>query len=181
MPNSIIHWLDLSNTRMLSTLTKFEMSYYKTCALYLLWWKSFIQPRKTGINISIYKKLNPDKGISAIFSGNKGNHSLSGKSTAKDPDAMEIDTAKQTKGKSMETSTKQPKKKFCQIYAGKDLKNQAKMHNTNDCWDKPGNEGKCPAKTPPQSKLTSMVSTSRNNSGKIKSRQSPCKFASKKQ
>lgn len=94
---------------------------------------------------------------------------------------MEIDTAKQTKGKSTEISTEQPKKKFCQICAGKDLKNKAKMHNTNDCWDKPGNEEKRPAKTPPQSKLTSMVSTSGNNPGKIKSRQSPHKFASKKQ
>lgn len=133
--------------------------------------------------ISIYKKLNPDKGIGAIFSGNKGNHSSSGKSTAKDPDAMEIDTAKQTKGKSTETSNEQPKKKFCQICAGKDLKNKAKTHNTNDCWDKPGNEGKRPTKSSVQSKSTSTVSTSGSNQGsnKNKLRQSPRKFASKKQ
>lgn len=53
--------------------------------------------------INIYKKLNPDKSIGAIFSGNKGNHSSGGKSTAKDPDAMEIDSADKSKKTSANT------------------------------------------------------------------------------
>lgn len=124
--------------------------------------------------INIYKKLNPDKSIGAIFSGNKGNHSSGGKSTAKDPDAMEIDSADKSKKTSANTATTE-KSKFCQICAGKGLKGKSKTHNTNDCWDKPGNEGNRPAP-----KTAASTSTG-NTKGKEKQRQSPRKFATKKQ
>jgi len=39
---------------------------------------------------------------------------------------------------------------YCQICAGKGFKNKAKSHNTVDCYDKPGNEDKCPHKTSSQ-------------------------------
>ncbi|KAJ3752043.1 hypothetical protein EV360DRAFT_75707 [Lentinula raphanica] len=71
-----------------------------------------------------YKALHPEKIRSVIFgTGNnaKGNGSH-------EPDAMEIDAAKKSKGKTPE----------------KGLKAKSKTHNTVDCWDKPGNEGKRP-------------------------------------
>jgi len=37
--------------------------------------------------------------------------------------------------------------RYCQICTGKGFKNKAKMHNTIDCYDKPGNEDKRPHKT----------------------------------
>ena len=39
---------------------------------------------------------------------------------------------------------------YCQICAGKGFKNKAKMYNTIDCYDKPGNENKRPHKTSSQ-------------------------------
>jgi len=40
--------------------------------------------------------------------------------------------------------------RYYQICARKDFKNKAKMHNTTDCYDKPGNEDKYPHKTSSQ-------------------------------
>ncbi|THU89876.1 hypothetical protein K435DRAFT_913150 [Dendrothele bispora CBS 962.96] len=78
---------------------------------------------------------------SVIFgNGKKGNNS--------DPNAMEIDEAKKEKNKGKNTqanSQETNKKRYCQICAGKGYKAKSTTHNTNDCWDKPGNEGKKPA------------------------------------
>lgn len=88
-----------------------------------------------------YKALHPEKTKSVIFgTGNnaKGNGSH-------EPDAMEIDAAKKSKGKTPEkVNSQEQKQRYCQICAGKGLKAKSKTHNTVDCWDKPGNEGKRP-------------------------------------
>jgi len=54
------------------------------------------------------------------------------------PDAIEINEIYKKKGKNL---------RYYQIYAGKGFKNKAKTHNTVDCYNKPGNEDKCPHKT----------------------------------
>jgi len=51
---------------------------------------------------------------------------------------MEIDEIHKKEGKNL---------RYCQIYAGKGFKNKTKLHNTADCYDKPGNKNKCPYKT----------------------------------
>lgn len=66
-----------------------------------------------------------------------------------DPQPMEIDMAKRGKGKNPEqVNSQEMKGKLCQICSAKGLKFKAKTHNTNDCYDKPGNEGKRPAPKP---------------------------------
>jgi len=40
--------------------------------------------------------------------------------------------------------------RYCQICSGKGFKNKAKLHNTIDYYDKPGNEDKYPHKTSSQ-------------------------------
>lgn len=66
--------------------------------------------------------------------------------------------AKQGKGKGSQQVNSQETKprKLCQICAAKGLTFKAKSHNTNDCYDKPGNESKRPAPKP----LTSTPLTS---------------------
>ena len=49
------------------------------------------------------------------------------------PEAKEANTTDATKAT-----------RFCQICSGKGKKGAAKTHNTNDCYDKPGNESKRP-------------------------------------
>ena len=56
-------------------------------------------------------------------------------------DAMEINEIQKKEGKNL---------RYYQIYTGKNFKNKAKMHNTVDCYDKPGNEDKHPHKTSSQ-------------------------------
>ena len=51
---------------------------------------------------------------------------------------MEIDKIQKKERKSSQ---------YCQIYTRKGFKNKSKMHNTINCYDKPGNEDKCPHKT----------------------------------
>jgi len=50
---------------------------------------------------------------------------------------MEIDEIQRKEGKSLQ---------YYQICAGKGFKNKSKIHNTVDCYDKPGNEDKHPYK-----------------------------------
>ena len=50
---------------------------------------------------------------------------------------MEIDEIQRKEGKSL---------RYYQICAGKGFKNKSKIHNTVDCYDKPGNEDKHPYK-----------------------------------
>ncbi|KAG7091978.1 hypothetical protein E1B28_008366 [Marasmius oreades] len=109
--------------------------------------------------LKAYKALHPEKAKSVIFgNGNKGNGNTS------DSDAMEIDSAKKSKGKSKEANSQEvKKKKHCNICAAKGLKNKASSHNTNDCWDKPGNESKKPA--PKSSSSTSSSSVQNNKVG----------------
>jgi len=85
-----------------------------------------------------YKALHPDKAQGAIFGPEANGEKSGGK---KDPDAMEIDEIQKKKGKNLW---------YCQICTGKGFKNKAKSHNTVDCYDKPGNEDKCPHKTSSQ-------------------------------
>ena len=85
-----------------------------------------------------YKVLHPDKAQGAIF-GPEANVEKSG--GKKDLDAMEIDEIQKKEEKNL---------RYCQICAGKDFKNKTKMHNTVDCYDKPGNEDKHPYKTSSQ-------------------------------
>jgi len=82
-----------------------------------------------------YKALHPDKAQSTIFGPEANGEKSGGK---KDPNAMEIDEIQKKKGKNL---------RYCQICAGKGFKNKAKLHNTVDCYDKPGNENKRPHKT----------------------------------
>jgi len=82
-----------------------------------------------------YKALYPDKAQGAIF-GPEANVEKSG--GKKDPDAIEIDEIHKKKREELA------------IYSGKGFKNKAKMHNTADCYDKPGNEDKRPHKTSSQ-------------------------------
>ena len=82
-----------------------------------------------------YKALHSDKAQGAIFGPEVNVEKSGGK---KNPDAMEINEIHKKEGKNL---------RYCQIYAGKGFKNKAKTHNTVDCYDKPGNEDKCPHKT----------------------------------
>jgi len=85
-----------------------------------------------------YKALYPDKAQGTIFSPEANGEKSGGK---KDPDAMEIDEIQKKKRKNLQ---------YCQIYARKGFKNKAKLHNTVDCYNKPGNEDKRPHKTSSQ-------------------------------
>jgi len=81
-----------------------------------------------------YKALHLDKAQGAIFGPEANGEKSGGK---KDPDAMEIDEIQKKEGKNLQ---------YYQICAGKGFKNKAKLHNTADCYDKPGNEDKRPHK-----------------------------------
>ena len=54
---------------------------------------------------------------------------------------MKIDKIQKKKRKNLQ---------YCQICTGKGFKNKAKLYNTADCYDKPGNEDICPHKTSSQ-------------------------------
>jgi hypothetical protein len=102
------------------------------------YWEAYLE-----LLLKAYKALHPEKSKSAIF-GN-GNGSGNGKKNP-DPNAMEIDEAKKSKGKApAQANSQEAKKKYCQICAGKGYKAKASSHNTVDCWEKPGNEGKKPS------------------------------------
>ena len=98
-------------------------------------WEEYLE-----LLLKAYKALHPEKTKSSIFgtTSNKGNGN-------NDPNAMEIDVARETKGKSPEqVNSQQPRNRYCQICAKKGHKLKAKSHNTADCWDKPGNESRHP-------------------------------------
>jgi len=95
-----------------------------------------------------YKALHLDKAQDAIFSPEANGKKSGGK---KDSDAMEIDKIQKKKGKNLQ---------YYQICTGKDFKNKAKLHNTTDCYDKPGNEDKCPHKI--SSQKPSLLGLSKN-------------------
>ena len=103
-------------------------------------WKKYLE-----MQVEAYKQIHPDKVRSSIFGNGKtatGNNNGGGK--AKDPNDMEIDNA----NRSNDDKPSQPKQKFCQICSNKGFKAKSRTHNTNDCYDKPGNEGKRPAPKP---------------------------------
>ena len=102
--------------------------------------------------IQAYKALHLDKAQGAIFSPEANVEKSGGK---KDPDAMEIDEIQKKEGKNL---------RYCQICAGKGFKNKAKTHNTIDCYDKPGNEDKCPHKTSSQKPSPLGPSKNKNQS-----------------
>jgi len=70
---------------------------------------------------------------------------------------MEIDEIQRKEGKSLQ---------YYQIYAGKGFKNKSKIYNTVDCYDKPGNEDKCPYKTSFQKPSPPGPSKNKNQSFK---------------
>ena len=89
--------------------------------------------------LQVYKALHPDKAKEAIFKA---------ESTGKSNDAKETSGGGKAKeANSATTSTP----KFCQICSGKGKKGRAKTHNTNDCYDKPGNESRRPQQQQSQS------------------------------
>ncbi|THU85231.1 hypothetical protein K435DRAFT_806078 [Dendrothele bispora CBS 962.96] len=105
-------------------------------------WEDYLE-----LLLKAYKALHPEKAKSVIFgNGKKGNNS--------DPNAMEIDEAN-----SQETN----KKRYCQICAGKGYKAKSTTHHTNDCWDKPGNEGRRPA--PKTSTSNTSLTSGQGNKG----------------
>lgn len=110
-------------------------------------WEKYIE-----LLLQVYKELHPDKAKESIFKAD---------STGKSNDAKETSGGGKTKeNNSANTSTA----KFCQICSGKGKRTRAKTHNTNDCYDKPGNESKRP-----QQQSTSQASGSKpsgnNNNG----------------
>jgi len=99
-----------------------------------------------------YKALYLNKAQGTIFGLEVIGEKSGGK---KNLDAMEIDEIQRKKGKSLQ---------YCQICAGKDFKNKLKMHNTVDCYDKPGNKDKCPHKTSSQKPSPLGPSKNKNQS-----------------
>ena len=119
-------------------------------------WEEYLE-----LLLKAYKALHPEKTKSFIFGNDtKGNGSRS----VVDPNAMEIDLAKQSKGKTPGQVNSQviKQQKQCQICAGKGFKFKAKTHNTADCYDKPGNEDKRPA---PKNSGSSSLTYGQANKG----------------
>ena len=56
---------------------------------------------------------------------------------------------------------------YCQICAGKGFKNKSKTYNTVDCYNKPGNEDKCPYKTSSQKPSPLGPSKNKNQSFRV--------------
>ncbi|KAJ3551707.1 hypothetical protein NM688_g4552 [Phlebia brevispora] len=94
--------------------------------------------------LKVYKAIYSDKSYASVFGTSSSNDS------SKDSDAMEIDTQAKSKGKGKEhqANSTETKKKHCLICAAKRLKKKAQLHNTENCYDKPGNESKQPASKP---------------------------------
>ena len=88
--------------------------------------------------IQAYKALYPNKAKSIIFGPEANGEKSKGK---KNPDTMEINEIQKKKEKNL---------RYCQICTGKGFKNKAKLHNTKDYYNKPGNENKHPHKTSSQ-------------------------------
>jgi len=103
-----------------------------------------------------YKALYLDKIQGTIFGPEAIGEKSGGK---KNLDAMEIDEIQRKEGKSL---------RYCQIYAGKGFKNKSKMHNTVDCYDKPGNENKHPYKTSSQKPSPLGPSKNKNQSFRVR-------------
>ena len=82
--------------------------------------------------LEIYKKTTKQKVGTRIF--------------GKDKETPLNDKPAPFHGKAKEANTTDATKatRFCQICSGKGKKGAAKTHNTNDCYDKPGNESKRP-------------------------------------
>ena len=117
--------------------------------------------------LKVYKNLHPEKVKGTIFgSGGIGNTSSnSSSSSKKDPNAMDVDTLAKSKAKGkghQANSSETSKARYCQICAGKGLKAKSRTHNTVNCYDKPGNEGKRPA---PRTSTPSAVAFSGNGQG----------------
>ncbi|KAJ3557285.1 hypothetical protein NM688_g1551 [Phlebia brevispora] len=94
--------------------------------------------------LKVYKAIYLDKSRTSVFGTSSGNGS------SKDPDIMKIDAyaKSKSKGKKHQINSTETKKKHCLICAAKELKKKAQLHNTENCYDKPGNESKRPASKP---------------------------------
>jgi len=99
-----------------------------------------------------YKALHPDKAQGAIFGPEANGEKSGGK---KDLNAMEINEIQKKEGKTL---------RYCQICAGKGFKNKAKMNNTVDCYDKPGNEDKHPHRPSSQKPSPPDLNKNKNQS-----------------
>lgn len=107
------------------------------------------------ILILMYKELHPKKVQSHIFQNGKKDKD-NGNSTSND------------KGKGKQeanSSNTQKAKKFCKICDAMGKKSKAKSHNTDDCYDKPGNESKRPAASSSLSSGTSSSAQGQQRSG----------------
>jgi len=97
-----------------------------------------------------YKALYPDKAQGTIFGKEENGEKSGGK---KHLDAMEIDEIHKKEGKNLQ---------YCQICTEKGFKNKAKTYNTVDCYNKPGNEDKCPHKISSQKPSPPGLSKNKN-------------------
>ena len=102
--------------------------------------------------MQVYKTLHPDKAQGVIFGPETIREKSGGK---KDPDTMEIDEIQRKEEKSLQ---------YCQICGGKGFKNKSKIHNTVDCYDKPGNKDKHSHKTSSQKLSPPGPSKNKNQS-----------------
>ena len=105
--------------------------------------------------IQAYKALHLDKAQGAIFGPEAIREKNEGK---RNPDAMEINKIQKKEEKSLQ---------YYQICTGKGFKNKAKLHNTIDCYDKPGNKDKCPQKFSSQKPFPPGPSKNKNQSFRV--------------
>lgn len=117
--------------------------------------------------LKAYKSLHPERTKSSIFGGNAGN-SGGGR---KDPNAMDVDSVDKGKSREANSSEKGKKeKRFCKICDSKGLNSKKKTHNTEDCYDKPGNENKRPKPKAPNSSQNSPNRGAQDKGGKKSSK-----------
>ncbi|KAJ8073216.1 hypothetical protein PM082_024979 [Marasmius tenuissimus] len=115
--------------------------------------------------IKTYKFLHPEKSTRDVFATGGSSNTGNGNNKKSDPDAMDIDSAKKVKAK--HANSQDAKQKLCQICSGKGFKAKSKTHNTNDCYEKPGNEHKRPApRASTSNPSTSGQGNKSGNSGK---------------
>ncbi|KAF8656643.1 hypothetical protein AX16_002474, partial [Volvariella volvacea WC 439] len=90
--------------------------------------------------LKAFKALHPDRTKGSIFGTGSNNEK------GKDPNTMEVDSAKKTKGKGKEVNSQTSEKKFC-LYCNKNNSCYKNTHNTADCQSKPKDEKSSPSKS----------------------------------
>ena len=97
--------------------------------------------------LKTHKAMHPDKAKGIIFgNGNgNGNGSNGNNKPTRGPNDMDIDNVTKKANKEQQANSTEKKKRHCQICAAKGKTYAARSHNTEDCYEYPGNEGKRPA------------------------------------